>query len=54
MDFHVPQNNELSITRAKVTGLEDELKQVKEQSSAALTDKLEAENARLRKSLADL
>ena len=49
-----PQNNELLIARTKVTGLEDELKQVKEQSAADTTEKLEGENARLKKSLADL
>ena len=46
------QNNDLVIARTKISGLEEELKQTKAQSSAETIEKLQEENAMLQKSLA--
>ena len=46
------QNNDLAIARAKMSGLEEELKQTKAQSSAELVEKVQEENALLIESLA--
>ena len=49
--FLCPQNNDLAIARAKMSGLEEELKQMKAQSSAEMVQKLEQENALLKDQL---
>ena len=45
------QNNDLVIARTKISGLEEELKQTKAQSSAETIEKLQEQNAMLKKSL---
>ena len=46
------QTNELVIARTKVSGLEEELKQTKAQSTAHTIEKLQEDNTNLHKSLA--
>lgn len=49
--YPLSQNNDLVIARTKISGLEEELKQTKAQSSAETIEKLQEQNAMLKKSL---